>query len=160
MSRFVSVFAYLILFLYICTLVLVYVLPLFDFQFLEVEVDNDSLNLSSGDSLLVYPKDIEKIKESNIIAYTNFGGEMNIHKVDSVNLSARSIKVTISENQVRDLTGTVPYSNVLGVKVLTLHGCASLVEFLNNFMGKVLAFGVFAMILLIKVGFGSKKDRV
>ncbi len=159
MYRFVSVLIFLIVAVYAVSVVLVYALPIFGFQFIKVESDNAALGLSSGDSLLVFPKSIDKIKEGDIAVYTKQNGASDIRKVSSVSVSAKIVTVIIAENKIKNITETILHQNILGIKIIRLSGCAGLIGFLNNYMGKIVAALILAVFLIIRFGLGTAKKR-
>lgn len=159
MYRLISALIFLIVAVYAVSVILIYALPLLGFQFIEIESHNTVLGLSPGDSLLVYPKSIDKIKEGDIAAYTKPNGDLDIRKVAAVSPSSKIVTVVIAENKIKDITESVLFTNIFGIKIARLAGCAGLIGFLNNFMGKMVAALILAVFLILRFGLGTSKKR-
>lgn len=158
MYRLVNAFIYLIAIVYIVAVLFVYVLPFFDFQFVRVETDDKITGLSKGDSLLVYPKAIDKIKKDKLAVFTNQQKTMEIRKVQAVSVKSKIITVITVENDIKNITKPVAYNDLTGIGIITLHGLAGLVGFLTGYIGKLIVFMLLGIFLIIKFGFGRSKN--
>lgn len=157
MYRFVSLLIYLIVAVYICMFLIVYLLPLSDFQFIEVKDANESLSLSAGDSLLIYPKGFDEITQGDTIAFTKTDKDIDIKQVVSKSDSNKTITVMIKEHKIKDLTKVVLYKDVLGVKVINLPKAQAIINFLNNFIGKMFVAIFAGTFLILRFGLGGRK---
>ncbi|HZJ75055.1 MAG TPA: hypothetical protein VFD25_00565 [Clostridia bacterium] len=157
MYRFVSLLIYLIVAVYICTFLLVYLFPLFDFQFIKVEIDNEMLNISNGDSVLIYPKSFDEIKQGDIIAFSQTNKDIDIKQVVSKSDSTKTVTVLVKEHKIKDLTKVVLYKDVLGVKVINLPKAQVIINFLNNFIGKMFVAIFAGIFLILRFGLGGRK---
>lgn len=160
MYRFISVLFYLIIVVYICAFLLVYTLPLFGFQFVRVESNNESLGISAGDSMLIYPKEYSKIIEGDVIAFSNSDKTTDIKQVVSKSSSTQAITVLLKENKIKNLTKVVLYKDVLGVKVINLPKFQGVINFLNNIIGKMLVAVFAGAFLILWFALGGKKRRM
>jgi len=158
MYRLVNALIYLIAIVYIVAVLFVYVLPFFDFQFVRVEANENITGLSKGDSLLIFPKTIDKIKKDDSVVFKNQQNVSEIRKVQSVSVSSKIITVITVENKIKNITKPVAFDDISGVGIITLHGCAGIVSFLTGFIGKVLVFLLLGVFLIIKFGFGKSKN--
>ncbi len=159
MYRFVSLFIYVLVAVYICTFLLVYILPLFDFQFIPIESSDESLKISQGDSLLIYPKEFDEIKQGDTIVFTQADTATYVKKVISKNDSVKAVTVLIKENKIKDLTKLVPYKDVLGVKIVNLPKAQPLINFLNNFIGQMLVAVFAGTFLIVRFGVGGRQRK-